>query len=95
MSALTLRIVTPEAVDRTIECESITLWMAPDSRGKGEGSIGIRKGHTGAVIALGSGPIEAHLAGCTVFAARSEGGFATVLDDVVTVVSPHIVFGSI
>ena len=90
MSSLTLKIVTPEGVDRTVSCDSISLWMAPDTKGKGEGSIGIRKGHVDAVIALGSGPIEGRENGQTVFSARSNGGFATVLKDVVTIVTPHV-----
>ena len=90
MSSLTLKIVTPEGVDRTVCCESISLWMAPDTKGKGEGSIGIRKGHVDAVIALGKGPIEGRENGQTIFSAQSDGGFATVLKDVVTIVTPHV-----
>ena len=90
MNPLTLKIVTPEGDDKMIACDSVTLWMAPDNHGKGEGSIGIRKGHTEAVIALGNGPIEAHLDGKSVFSARTEGGFTTVLNDVVTVITNHI-----
>ncbi len=89
MSELTLKIVTPEGVDESVECDSVSLWMAPDSRGKGEGSIGIRKGHVDAVIALGNGKIEARRNGAAVFSAETEGGFATILNDTVTVVSTH------
>ena len=90
MSPLTLKIVTPEGDDRSIGCDSVNLWMAPDSKGKGEGSFGIRKGHVDAVIALGNGPLEAHLEGKTVFSARTEGGFVTVLHDTVTVITNHL-----
>ncbi len=91
MSApLTLKIVTPEGMDQTFECDSVALWMAPDSKGKGKGSIGIRKGHAEAVIALGNGPLEARLSGSTVFSGFSEGGFATVRSDIITVVTPHL-----
>ena len=87
MSALTLKVVSPDGLNRTVECDGVILWMAPDRSGKGEGSIGIRKDHVNAVIALGSGKIEAHLDGKTVYSGRSEGGFATVLDNTVTVVT--------
>ena len=90
MSPLLLEIVTPEGVDRQFECDSISLWMAPDTRGKGEGSLGIRKGHIESVIALGNGPLTARLDGKTVFSAQTEGGFATVQQDKVTVVTPHL-----
>ncbi len=87
MNSVTLKILSPGGMNRTMECDSVMLWMAPDSKGKGEGSIGIRKGHTDAVIALGSGPVEARVNGQTVFSAVTKGGFATVSDDVVTVVT--------
>ena len=90
MSALTLKIVTPEGLDQTVECDGVILWMAPDRFGKGEGRIGFRKDHVNTVIALGSGKIEAHLEGKTVYSGHTEGGFATVLDNVITVVSPHV-----
>ena len=90
MTPLTLKIVTTGGDDRTIACDSVNLWMAPDTKGKGEGSFGIRKGHAEAVIALGNGPLEAHLEGKSVYSARTEGGFATILRDTVTVVTPKI-----
>ena len=90
MSALTLKIVTPEGVNQTVDCDSVTLWMAADANGRGEGSIGIRKGHVDAIIALGNGPIEAHLNGKPVFSARCESGFATVRKDTVSVVTHHL-----
>ena len=90
MTGLTLKIVTPDGMDRTVDCDSILLWMAADTSGKGEGSIGIRQGHVNAVIALGNGPIEARLKGSKVFEAETEGGFATVMNDTVTVVTQHL-----
>ena len=95
MSGLTLKIVTPEGVDETVDCDSVSLWMAPDQRGKGEGSFGIRKGHIDSVIALGSGKLEARLNGNTVFSAQTESGFATVLNDTVTIVTSHIQRGAV
>ena len=93
MSAMTLKIVTPEGIDQSVECDSVTLWMAPDRSGKGEGSIGIRHGHTDAMIALGNGRTEARLNGKPIFSAQTEGGFATVSNDTVTVVTHHAVIG--
>ena len=90
MSALLLEIVTPEGEDRKFECDSISLWLAADTRERGEGSMGIRKGHIESVIALGNGPLTARQDGKTVFSAQTEGGFATVLHDRVTVVTPHL-----
>ena len=90
MSSLKLKIVTPEEEGRNIVCDSVILWMAADKNGKGEGSIGIHKGHTNAVISLGSGPIKALQNGNPIYIAKTDGGFATVLNDTVTVVTPGI-----
>ncbi|MBR6090052.1 MAG: hypothetical protein IKP86_08975 [Anaerolineaceae bacterium] len=87
MSTMLLKIVTADGVNRSIGCDSINLWMAPDSSGKGEGSLGIRKDHTEAVIALGNGPLTAYQDGKPVFTARTEGGFATVFSNTITVIS--------
>lgn len=90
MSALTLKIVTPDGTDQSVDCESVILWMAGNSKEKGEGSIGIRKDHTDAVIALGNGPLQALDNGKVVFSGRTQGGFATVFKNVITVVTPHL-----
>lgn len=90
MSPLTLKIVTPDGEDREISCDSVSLWMAPDQKGRQEGSIGIRKGHTNAVIALGNGSVAALQDGKSVFSGRTEGGFATVLNNTVTVITNHL-----
>ena len=90
MSGLTLKIVTPEGTDKTVDCDSVILWLAADEKGRGEGSIGIRKGHTNTVIALGNGPISAGINGKAVFSGQTQGGFATVFENVVTVVTPHL-----
>lgn len=90
MSSLKLKIVTPEGENRDIDCDSVILWMAADRNGRGEGSIGIHKGHTDAVIALGCGPLKALQNGNPVFTTKTNGGFATVLNDTITVVTPNI-----
>lgn len=90
MNPLTLKIVTPEGVDRSIPCDSVILWMAADTRGRKEGSIGIQKGHVNCVIALGNGPVQARSGGAAAFSGETKGGFATVMDDTITVITPHI-----
>ena len=90
MSTLTLRVVTSDGINQNVACDSVSLWMAPDVRGRGEGSIGIRKDHIDAVIALGEGPLAAYLEGKDVFSARTKGGVAIVQQNTVTVVTPHL-----
>ena len=88
MSALKLKILTPDGQKLRYSCDSAVLWMAPDEKGKGEGSIGIRSGHAESIIALGNGPLEGRLQGKVLISGKTEGGFAAVLNDKVTVVTP-------
>lgn len=78
MSTFNLSIVTPDGVNQTCACDSVNLLMADDRNGKNGGSIGIRKGHADAVIALDEGEVTAKLEGTVVFHARISGGFAVV-----------------
>lgn len=85
MSLLHLKIVAPSGIGAEVDCDSINLVMTDDKDGNGGGSIGIRDGFTDAMIALAPGPIEARLAGSTVLKKRVGSGFATVRNNIVTV----------
>lgn len=54
---LSIRVVTPKGVCFESDCDSVVLKCASSSDGVPNGSIGIRKGHADAVIALGAGEI--------------------------------------
>lgn len=84
MSPLSLRLVTRDGRCEDYPCDSIRLPMADDKKGRGGGSMGIRKGFPNAVIALQAGRAEALRNGSPVFAARITGGFALVEDGRVT-----------
>lgn len=90
MSLLHLKIVAPTGIGAEVDCDSINLIMTDDKDGNGGGSIGIRDGFTDAMIAVAPGPIEARLSDKTVLKIRVEGGFATVKNNVVTVLANKV-----
>ena len=81
-----LIIATPKGSLEPIECDSVHLNISEDANGKNGGSYGIRKGHVNALFSLEKGNITALLSGKTIFSATTTNGFATVNNDVVTVV---------
>ena len=84
---MTLRLLTPDGVLKEIGCDSVQLILRDGVRGEGGGSVGIQKGHAPAVMALGRGVLRASLTGEAVFRARTEDGFASVRDNVITVIT--------
>lgn len=87
MSLLHLKIVAPTGIGAEVDCDSIQLIMTDDKDGNSGGSIGIRDGFTDAMIAVAPGPIEARLAGNTVLKKHVGSGFATVRNNMVTVLA--------
>ncbi len=80
-------VLTPhgEAVD--VHCDSVHLTICDDETGHGGGQIGFHRGHLPAVLALGDGPADALLRGETVFHTVLHGGFASVRNDVIRVIT--------
>jgi len=87
---MTLSVLTPQGEDSKTLCDSVQLTLSDDAQGRGGGLIGIRRGHRRAVMALGSGVVRASLGGETVFLARTQGGFASVRDNVVAVIADSV-----
>ena len=84
--SLLLKICT---VDRQLEkdgCDCVILNIAEDSKGGFSGSCGIRRGHAKAVFALSQGVIRAKAKDEVIFSLDVSDGFATVENDVVTVI---------
>lgn len=90
---LSLRIVTPGGVAAQVACDSVTLPAADGKDGRGGGSIGIRRGHVRAMIALAHGTVCARLAGAVVYLATVESGLAAVKDDVISIVTDSVKTG--
>ena len=89
--ALTLRLLTPTGIASETKCDSVQLCLRDNAAGRGGGMAGILRGHESAVMALGKGPVRGSVAGEAVFSARVEGGFASVRDKVVTVITDSAV----
>lgn len=70
---------------RTFACDSVRLWVKDDEKGRGGGAIGIRRGHTRAVIALCAQTLRAYREGEVVCEMTIPGGIATVEADVIRV----------
>lgn len=91
MNALTLVILTPEGERGRVQCDSVTLVARDNESGEGGGSVGIRRGHLSAVIALEDGcPVKASSGGEAIAEYSVSGAFASVEKDVVTVVAQTV-----
>ena len=101
---LELIVLTPhgEAVD--VHCDSVHLTVCDDETGHGGGQVGFHRGHLPAVLALGDGPadalavvhfgqdlLHALLHGEAVFHTVVHGGFASVRNDVIRVITDSAV----
>ncbi len=89
MDDIRLTIVTPNRQTAEITCDSVRMMAQDDECGKNGGGIGIRRGHIPAMIALSEGLVTAYREGNPVLKARIKPGFATVRNDVVTVLTEH------
>jgi len=91
-STMTLRLLTPTGYSSETVCDSVHLTQRDSVAGTGGGLVGIRADHAPAVIALGEGPVSASLGTETVFRASVSGGFASVQNNVVTVITDAVSF---
>ena len=83
---MTLKIVSPDGVNESTECDAVNLAARDNRKGEGGGSVGIRHNHLPAVIALEPGAeVIAKLNGSEVFRKSISGGFAMVKDNIITV----------
>ena len=82
-------LLTPVKEVASCSCDAVNLWEKENAAGHGGGSIGIRRGHLPAVLALAeSGPLQVTLAGKTCFSGKVHGGFARIEPGSVTVLTP-------
>ncbi len=84
-----LRVVTPTGAALDAECDSVRLNAAAGEDGE-PGMLGIRRGHLPALILLERGRLKAFLGGEPVADIGVGGGFATVADGSVTVLTSEI-----
>ncbi len=86
-----LRLLSPTGVAAEVPCDSAQLFLRDNAQGRGGGMMGIKRGHIPAVMALGQGPVRASLGGTVVFSARVDGGFASVRDNEIIVITDSAV----
>ena len=84
---LTFKIVSLNGGTEPIECDSVHLILCDSTEGKDGGSIGIRTGHIRSLLSVAGGKVSAYLDAKEIFSCQSDGGFATVEDDTVTLVT--------
>ena len=84
---LRLRILTPKGSVGGAYCDSVHLSVPDDENGAGGGSMGVRRGHMPAFVALNDDKVTAFSGGIPVFTAMVHGGVAEISDDVVTILT--------
>ena len=87
---LTFIVLTPHGEAANLACDSVHLTICDDENGHGGGLVGFHRGHVPAVLALGNGIAEAKLGGKTIFRSVVQGGFASVRDDVIRVITDSV-----
>lgn len=83
---LTVKIITPEGEKNEIYCDSLTVTVRDNEKGKGGGSYGIRKGHAEALIALSEGKTTAKKGEETVFSEILPEGFLSVKNNYIEII---------
>ncbi len=84
-----LSIVTPNGETASVTCDSVRLNAQDDKNGRKGGGLGIRRGHTSAMIALADGVVTALLGENVVLKAKVKSGFAAVAQDTVSILTDH------
>ena len=84
---LTFKIISLNGSTEPIECDSVHLILRDSTEGKGGGSMGVRTGHIKSLLSVADGKVNAYLNSKEIFSCTTVGGFATVEDDTVTLVT--------
>ena len=84
---LRLLLLTPDGKKAEAMCDSVIMLAADDEKGRGGGSFEIRKGHIPALAALVPGEVLGRTKNEVVLRAETDGGFARVDGDSVTILT--------
>ena len=76
---LRLVVVTPQGIAAQAACDSVVLPVAEAADGTPGGTVGVRRGHVPALLALSAGTVVARLRGQTVLRASVAAGLAAVV----------------
>ncbi len=86
-----LLVLTPDGEVCRVECDSVRLPVPdPKDRDAPGGTVGIRRGHTDALMAVSPGKIEAFADGVSVLIYETDGGLAMVGGNRVTVLAQSV-----
>lgn len=89
-TGVTLKIVTPGGEGTALCCDSVQLCIQEGQDDRNGGWIGIRRGHTDALMALREGTVKALREGAVISEMNISGGVAFVENNVVTVLTSEI-----
>lgn len=84
---LLFKAVTPDGELPEIKCDGVTFHIKDNAKGKGGGLYGIKKGHAKALFAVEAGTVTAKLGDETVFSQQFKSGFASVNNNIVTLIT--------
>ena len=81
---VTLTVAAPDREPVTVRCDSVRLIVSDSLDGKRPGgSVGIRRGHIPALLAVAPGAVHAFAGGREIFSCETSGGIASVGGDLV------------
>lgn len=93
--AFLLVLASPGMPETVVRCDAVSFSVPDGVKGENGGSVGIRPGHTNAMMALDRGKIVARLGEQCVLSCTSSGGFAMVEGQRVTILSDNLQIGQI
>ncbi|MBE6575956.1 MAG: hypothetical protein E7654_06785 [Ruminococcaceae bacterium] len=85
-----LVLTSPGMAETAVRCDAVSFSVPNGTDGKNGGSVGIRPGHTHAMMALDRGKVVARLEGQCVLSGTTSGGFAMVEGQRVTILSDNL-----
>jgi len=86
-SLLRLLLITPDGKKAEAMCDSVIMYARDSEEGAGGGSFEVRKGHVPALAALIPGEVLGTAEGKAVLRAETDGGFARIDGESVTVLT--------
>ncbi len=85
---VTLTVSAPDREPITVRCDSVRLIVSDSRDGRTVGgSVGIRRGHIPALMALAPGKVRAYRDGREIFSCETSGGLASVGGDRIAIMT--------
>lgn len=87
---ISLKLTSPDGSAQTVPCDSIRFSVPDGENGKNSGSVGIRRGHADALMAVAPGKIRAFSDGREIFSKQIGPGIAVVTASEVSVLTERM-----